>query len=118
MIINMNGKERELVFGIGFVRKLDNLYRAEIEGIEFGVGVAVAQLHLSQRNPAALADIIHSAIKRGSTTQAVDSFVEDYAEEHDGLETLFEDVQEALGKSSVVKSTMKNTNENLQVMND
>lgn len=111
MIIEINGKERELKFGIGFVRKLDELYRAEVEGIEFGVGLAVAQLQLSQKNPAALSDVIHCAIVRGSTTNAIDSFVEDYAEENEGLDSLFEEVLDSMGKSYVVKSNLEKLNQ-------
>lgn len=109
MIIEINGKERELVFGVGFVRKLDQIYRAEIEGIEFGVGMAVAQLHLTQRNPAALSDIIRCALVKGSTPQTVDTFVDEYAEEH-GLEGLFKELEDAMGKSSVVKGSVRNVN--------
>lgn len=115
MIIEMNGKERKLVFGVGFVRKLDEIYRAQVEGIEFGFGVGIAHLQLEQRNPAVLADIIHCAIQRGSTSQAIDTFVEDYAEENDGLEDLFVEVMEALGKSSVIKATLNNPNKPAKV---
>lgn len=111
MIINMKGEEKTLKFGVGFVRKLDDLYKAQVEGIEFGVGLTVAHMHMAQRNPAALADVIRCAIPRGSTVVAVDQFVEQYAEENDGLEELFKGVEEALGKSSVVKSTMKKAKE-------
>lgn len=107
MIIEMNGKERKLTFGIGFVRKLDEIYRAEVEGIEFGVGVSVANMYLGQRNVSELSKIILCAIPRGSTLNSVDSFVEECAETEDGLESLFEEVQYEMGKSSVVKVSMK-----------
>lgn len=118
MMIDLNGKEKKLKFGVGFVRQLDEIYRAEVEGIEFGVGLGVANLHLTQRNPAALADIIRCAIPRGSTRVSIDNFVEEYADENDGLEELFVEVQEALGKSSVVKATLKDTKQVVQVESD
>lgn len=107
MIVEISGKERQLVFGVGFVRRLDELYRAEVEGIQFGVGLTIAQLHLTQRNPAALADLIRCAIPKVTSARAVDTYVDEYAEEYGELEPLFEELEQALGKSSVVKSRMK-----------
>ena len=50
----INGKERELKFGIGFIRKLDDVYKVDYNGIEFGMGLNMANIQLQQFNPTAL----------------------------------------------------------------
>ena len=103
----INGKERELKFGIGFIRKLDDVYKAEVNGFSFGMGLNMAMVQLEQYNPSALSEVIRAAIKGNVALNAVDEAVEDYAEENDGLEELFEEVIENLGKSTTIKATLK-----------
>lgn len=112
MEITIGGKERELRFGVGFVRKLDDVYRANVKGIEFGAGLVIANMQLAQMNPATLSDVIQAAVSgKKVTTRQVDVFVDDYAEEHGGLKSLFEEIEEEMGKSLVVKDTLKQTGE-------
>ena len=107
MLFEIKGKDYELKFGIGFIRKLDEVYKADYSGIEFGMGLTMATIQLQQYNPAGLSEVIRAAVKGNVRLSAVDEAIEDYADEHDGLESLFEEINSELGKSTVVKDTMK-----------
>ena len=103
----INGKERELKFGIGFIRKLDDVYKVDYNGIEFGMGLNMANIQLQQFNPTALMEVIHAAVRGVTSQKQVDEALEDYAEENDGLGDLFEQVIEEMGKSAIVKDSLK-----------
>lgn len=107
MEFEINGKERELKFGIGFIRKLDEVYKVEYNGIEFGMGLNMANAQLQQFNPTALSEVIRSAIKGNVSQRQMDEAIEEYADENDGLGSLFESVIDEMGKSTVVKDTLK-----------
>jgi|SRR5699024_815928 len=111
MEIEIKGKLRELRFGIGFIRKLDEAYQLEMSGIQFGAGLMMANVQLQQYNPAALSEVIRCASNGNPSLRDVDKAVEDYAEENDGLGSLFEEVIEQMGKSPVVKDTTERMKE-------
>lgn len=106
MELEIKGKLRELKFGIGFIRKLDEVYTVEREGVQFGMGLAMANIQLQQYNPSALSEVIRCASTGNPSLRDVDNAVEEYAEENDGLGGLFEEIIEELGKSVTVKDTM------------
>ena len=103
----INGKERELKFGIGFIRKLDDVYKVDYNGIEFGMGLNMANIQLQQFNPTALSEVIQAAVRGVTSQKQVDEALEDYAEENDGLGDLFEQVIKEMGKSAIVKDSLK-----------
>src|SRR5690625_7479443 len=103
----INGKERELKFGIGFIRKLDDVYKVDYNGIEFGMGLNMANIQLQQFNPTALSEVIQAAVRGVTSQKQVDEALEDYAEENDGLGDLFEQIIEEMGKSAIVKDSLK-----------
>lgn len=110
MIFKIAGKEYELKFGIKFVRELDKVYTVDYQGLEFGAGINMAYMNLQQYNPIALVEVIKAAVSHESSppkTKQIEEAVEEYAEENDGLEQLFKDVFEELGKSSVTKATIE-----------
>lgn len=107
MEFEINGKERELKFGIGFIRKLDEVYKVDYNGIEFGMGLNMANIQLQQFNPTALSEVIQAAVRGVTSQKQVDEALEDYAEENDGLGDLFEQVIEEMGKSAIVKDSLK-----------
>lgn len=101
MTVKINGKEYKLIFGVGFVRALDEKYYIEnTAGVRFGVG-------LSQKIPALLtksAVVLSELIYEGTCTEdvrptqkEVDAFVDNYGD----LEPLFDEVLDALKKSNV-----------------
>ena len=107
MEFEINGKERKLKFGIGFIRKLDDVYKVDYNGIEFGMGLNMANIQLQQFNPTALSEVIQAAVRGVTSQKQVDEALEDYAEENDGLGDLFEQVIEEMGKSAIVKDSLK-----------
>lgn len=107
MELNIGGKSRELRFGIGFIRKLDDVYTVEMNGIPFGIGLTMASAQLQQYNPAALSEVVRCASNGNPSLRDVDNAIEEYADKNDGLGELFELVIGEMGKSSVVKDTMK-----------
>lgn len=96
---------------IRFIRGLDKIYKAESDGIEFGMGVILADIYLKQGSVPALVNVIRCAINAPVSLDAIDSVVEKIAEENDGLDQLFEEVREEMGKSPIVKSTLKRVQE-------
>lgn len=106
MEFTINGKDKELKFGIGFIRNLDEVYKADVNGIQFGMGLNMAMIQLQQYNPSALSEVIKAAAKGSARLKDVDEAVEAYAEENDGLDSLFEEVIEEVGKSTVTKATL------------
>lgn len=107
MLLEINGKEKELRFDIGFIRQLDELYKADANGLSFGMGLQMATIQLQSYNPTALSDVVRCAVKGKPRLQEIDDAIYNYAEENRDLEGLFEEVIEELGKSPVVKATLK-----------
>jgi len=106
MLLVIKGKEKELnVNKIGFIRKLDSLYKAEESGTEFGMGLMLADIYLDQYSVPALADIITVAVE-GVNKNDVEESIEAYAMKEGSLESLFEELRNELGKSALTKATM------------
>ena len=110
MQFTIAGKEYELKFGIHFIREIDQVYKVDYQGMEFGMGVNLAFMNLLQYNPVALVEVIRAAVSHESSPpklKKIEEAVEEYAEENDGLGELFEGLIDELGKSKVVKDTLK-----------
>lgn len=106
----INGKKFELKFGMKFARELDKIYKVDYQGLQFGMGINMAFMGIQQKNPTTLTDVIKAAISHHDVVPSVndiDEALEQYAEENDGFDKLFADLAEVLGKSAVVKSTIK-----------
>ena len=108
MELEIGGKTRELKFNMRFVRKLDEFYKVEQQGLEMGMGVNVAFNALNMRSLSDLAKIIRSAVDGASNVLDVDKAIEDYAEEHGTLEPLFKELSEEMGKSALLTATVEN----------
>lgn len=107
MEFEINGQAKEMKFGIGFIRSLDDVYKAEVNGVSFGMGLNMAMIQLQQYSPSTLSEVIRAAAKGNPRLKDVDNAIEAYAEENDGLESLFEEVIEEVGKSAITKATLK-----------
>ncbi len=116
MRVKINGKEVKLKFGVKFCRSMDEVYKVDYNGLEFGMGVNLGFMNLDQRNPVGLANVIKAATDHeGFTNDEVDNAIDDYAEANDGLEQLFKDVSDAMGKSPTVKATVDHFQKNAKV---
>ena len=113
MELKVKGKAREIEFNkIGFIRELDEQYKAERSGVKFGFGLMFANMYLEQYSVPALATILKCALFNEKVTLSdVDKAIEDYAEETGDLEPLFQGVIEGLGNAPIVKATVKKLQE-------
>lgn len=114
MFLTVKGKEREFRFDkIGFIRRLDNIYKAEKEGVEFGFGLVFADVHLESFSVPQLSQILKCAsVDKNVSVSDIDEAIEQMVEEdEDALERLFEGVQEEMGKSGVIKAVRKKMDE-------
>ena len=106
MRFKIKGEEVKLKLGIKFIRLLDEIYRIDYQGLDFGMGVMYAQIGLNQKSVPTLSDVIRCGLGNDFTQDEVDEAVEIFAEEN-SLSKLFEQVEQALGKSKVVQETME-----------
>lgn len=117
MELDVKGKTREVNFNkVGFIRKLDSIYKAESDGVEFGFGLMFADIYLKQYSVPHLSNVIRCGIKEAVRVEDVDEAIEAYAEEHGTLDGLFEQVIDELGKSPIATATLKKL-ENLEKKN-
>lgn len=110
MILEIGKKEYELKFGLRFIRELDKQYKVDYQGLKFGMGINLAFVGLNQYNPTALVDVISCALAHLNTPpklNKIERSIEDYADDNDGLDSLFKEVTDEMGKSSVVKDSLE-----------
>ncbi len=119
MEIKIGKKNYQLKFGLKFVRELDKKYKVDTQGLQFGMGINLAFIQLNTKSPATLAEVIMAAASHNEnapTLNEVDKAIEDYADEHNGLGKLFEQIEEEMGKSNIVKDTIKDVQEKARTM--
>lgn len=108
MKLKIGGKEQELKFDVGFIRRLDEIYFevGSFGGLEvkFGTGLANLRFHMFLRSAPMLAETIHCAVE-GSNMSDVEKAIEDYGKEHGEIVTLFDAVMEAVKNSPTVALT-------------
>lgn len=102
MKINIKGKDRELRFGIRFIRNLDNIYKATVRGLEFSAGVDYAFAYLGSANPVGVCNILECALyeERGIATKDIEEFVENCTD----YEGLVNELIEELKKQPMLKA--------------
>lgn len=117
MNFEVSGKEREVNFGIGFVRELDKKFTVKQSGVEFGMGLQQVVPQLRLKSPVILVEVLKAGIKNVSEKQ-IDNAVEKYAEENDGLDDLFEEVTEGLKASAITRASVKQMEQRMEEAND
>ncbi|MBM7542357.1 tail assembly chaperone [Amphibacillus cookii] len=105
-------REVELKFGLKFCRELDQVYKVDYQGLEFGMGVNLAYMNLQQANPVALTEVIKATTAHlGFAMHEIDQAIETYAEKEGDLSKLFEQIETEMGKSATVIHTIKTFNQ-------
>lgn len=104
MTLDINGKECELNFGIGFIRDLDKMYFVQSKsGMKFGNGLEIKIPLLLVGDVVTLAEFIHMGTarmdKRRPSMQEIDEFI-DRAED---IDAVFSEVIDELKKSNACK---------------
>lgn len=104
MDFKVGDKDLKLNFGVRFTADLDESEQYESDGIEFGMGLMMAQEKLSMGKYDALANIIKHALHRENvTTDEVFDAIDQYGEEND-LEVLFTKIEDELKNSNAVRT--------------
>lgn len=58
MLLEIEGKQLEVKFTLGAIAALDQAYKANVNGIEFGIGIQQVLAYLEQRNPLAVFNVL------------------------------------------------------------
>lgn len=110
IIKEINGKEYTFKFGLRFVAELDKLVVTKQEGIPFSVGSAIKLGQLANaKDILALADVLKIANETESPRLSVNDLNE-WLEDGltvDEIDSLIDEVVEALSKSNATASKMK-----------
>lgn len=102
----INGKERKLNFGVRFAAELDETEQYDAQGIQFGMGLVLAQQKLDMGKLDVLAKVIKHALHQENVTlDEVYDALDEYSEEND-LEVLFTKVEEELKNSNAVRTAL------------
>lgn len=118
MEIKIGKKNYQLKFGLKCIRELDKVYKVDTQGLQFGMGVNLAFIQLNTKNPTTLSEVIKAAASHDPNAPSidqVDTAIENYADENNGLGKLFDQVLDEMGKSPVVKDTIKEVQEMAKV---
>lgn len=108
MELTINGKEYSFKFGVKFVRELDKTIKIEQKGIEFGMGLAGKVLpELLTGNVNTLANILFLA-NRTETPKLSQNEIDDYIDDCEDIEALFDLVTDEIKESNAGKLATKN----------
>lgn len=113
MEIEINGKNYELAFGLKFIRNLDEIYKQNIDGMEFGIGVETAIMYLQLKNPPVIYDLIKagtSHLRSKPSNVDIENEMEKMAEA-DELFDWFDKFKIAMEESAFLKPKLKNITE-------
>jgi len=105
--IKLNDKTVQLNFGVRFVRELDKVAGMSVNGQSFGFGLTKSLPALQAYDPAVLSDVIYSAaygVKPRPTQNTIDDFIDNC----ENLEKVFDEVQKEINDSNAVKVAAKN----------
>lgn len=107
MRLEINDKPVDLKFSFEFIERMDKRFATDERANDMGVGLSVG-LGLLERtySPTTLVDVIHSATN-GVTKDNIKKFVENYANENESLEPLFDEVIAEIKKAPMLTATLK-----------
>lgn len=107
MILQINGKDVELKFGIRFVRELDKVGGVDTGNFNMGMALTKAIPALQTYDPVALSNVIYAA-SYGSSPRPGMTEIDDFLDNYDKIEKLFDDVTKEMLHANVVKVAAKN----------
>ncbi|KXT74891.1 hypothetical protein STRDD10_00604 [Streptococcus sp. DD10] len=105
MELIINEKEYQVKFGVKFVRSLDELYPSVQNGLKFGFGLSTKIPELLSKNVATLADVLYVGTVGQSPRPSL-SVIEDFIDNHEDIDSVFDEVLDELAKSNAGKSLM------------
>lgn len=107
MELEIRDRMYEVKFTTKAVKKLDKKYFIEENGMKFGMGAAFAYLMLDQKSVSDLSYVLQVATKGNHSEDVIDNAIDRYAEKHDTLVGLFEELKDELGKSPVTRERVE-----------
>lgn len=117
MDFKINGVDKKLIFGVRFVADIDESEKVNEQGVEFGVGLMMAQQKLKMGNYPALIKVLKFAlVKENVTEDEVAEALDEYSVEND-LEVLFAKVEEELKNSNAVRTAQARMEKMTKVAN-
>ena len=107
MRLEINDKPVELKFSFEFIERMDKRFATDEKASDMGVGLSVG-LGLLERtySPTTLVDVIYSATN-GVSKDNIKKFVENYANENESLEPLFDEIISEIKKAPMLTATLK-----------
>ncbi|EOL41623.1 hypothetical protein RV11_GL002855 [Enterococcus phoeniculicola] len=107
MELTINNKDYLFTFGVKFVRELDKQRPIEQNGIRFGLALSAAIIpELKSTNIATLADVLYLA-NRTENPRLKQAEIDNYLDECEDIEALFDEVLKELGDSNAGKLAMR-----------
>ena len=113
MVMEIKGTEYEVHFGIKFIRELDKKYEIERENMKFGAGLEMIVPLLLGYDATKLSEILYLSTcteKKRPNQESVDEYVEN----HEDIEKLFEEVMDELKNSNATRLKVKDLMEGLE----
>lgn len=111
MILEINGKEYELYFGMDFIREIDKMYPLNSFGMDMKVGgLPFLNTALAMRNPVALVNVIKagtSTLPQKPSTEDVEIYVTERIIQ-EGPEKVFKEFDEEIKKQPFLIALIKN----------
>lgn len=102
--ITIADKTYPLYIGFDFVRELDRKYKHKFGDVEFGWGIGMMLLHLSQYNPVGILDFIMAATNTLDVQPTAQEIEKEFdALGADGVMDLAENFIELLAESTLTK---------------
>lgn len=105
MVIKIKNKEYEVRFGIRFIRELDKANVISANSVKLGAGLELKVPQLLGYDAVALSDVLYT----GTVTEKprpTAGEIDDYVENHEDIEKLFDEVIEELKKSNASRLKM------------
>jgi len=114
MIININSREYQLIFGVGFVRTLDEKYFIKNQaGMKFGTGLSQRIPSLLTHDPVTLAEFLYEGTcteDKKPTQKEIDAYIDNCED----MEALFDEVCSELKKANATRKMMKDLTQELE----
>lgn len=114
MVITINGNDYKINFGIAFIRKLDEKYFVKNQaGVKFGTGLETKIPMLLTNDVLTLSEFLYTGTcteEKRPTQKEIDQYVD----EVEDIEALFDEVVDELKKHNATKLKMKEITEMLE----
>lgn len=121
MIIDINGKECEIIFGFEAIDYLDKKYPLEIQGLkQLGQGIQNTYNYLTKASPTAICEAIYAGTitekDRASMSKIKEKVMQVATENENGLQELADELVEELKKQPLTKGVISKLEKDQEVM--